>query len=72
MSADRSRPIPFTFPVAESRLVVWLYELSLLLVLVAIFLLPFAAANVLSATLAATAGLLVLSGALATTLRARG
>lgn len=72
MSADRPRPTPVAFPVAESRLVAWLYELSLLLAFVAIFLLPFRSANTLSATLAAVAGLLVVSGVLASTLRTLG
>ena len=72
MSADRSRPTFLAFPVAESRLVAWLYELSLLLVFVAIFLLPFGSTNALSATLAAIAGLLVASGVLASALRTRG
>ena len=71
MSADHPRPSRDASPAGAARLVASLYKCSLLLALVAIFLLPFGSVRTLAATLAAVAGFLAVSGTLATVLCGR-
>ena len=69
MSVTRS-PQRTALPESAELIVVGLVRLSLVLALVAIFLLPFRAATTLTATLSALAGFLLVSAALAAALRA--